>query len=43
VYPSVSVYAHTTSGASGRGAVYVFVIFLDFDLNIFDESISPLP
>jgi hypothetical protein len=39
----MSVYAHPTSGAPGRGAVYVFIIFLDFDLNIFDESISPLP
>jgi hypothetical protein len=39
----VSVYAHTTSGMPGRGAVFVFIIFLDFKLVIFDDSISPVP
>jgi hypothetical protein len=39
----VSVYAHTTSGMPGRGAVFVFIIFLDFELVIFNDSISPVP
>jgi hypothetical protein len=43
VYLSVSVDAPTTSGAPGRGTIFVFLIFLDFNLDIFDDSIFPVP
>jgi hypothetical protein len=39
----VSVDAPTTSCMPGRGTVFVFVDFLDFDLGIFDVSISSAP
>jgi hypothetical protein len=32
---------HTTSGAPGRDAVFVFVIFVDFGFTTFNDSTSP--
>jgi hypothetical protein len=39
----VSVDAPTTSGMLGRGATFLFVDFLDFNLGMFDDSISSAP